>query len=51
MKCIGFANPNSGDQDLIKADLIIKSFEGINVSFITFNNYRFLSSTSPKKTE
>jgi len=34
MKCIGFANPNSGNQNLSKADVIIKSFEEINVDFI-----------------
>lgn len=26
MKCVGFANPNSGNQDLSNADLIIRSF-------------------------
>ena len=36
MKCIGFANPNSGVQDLIRADIIIKSFERLNTDF--FNN-------------
>jgi beta-phosphoglucomutase family hydrolase len=34
MKCIGFANPNSGDQKLDKADVIIQSFEELNVDFI-----------------
>jgi beta-phosphoglucomutase family hydrolase len=34
MKCIGFANPNSGTQNLSKADVIIKSFEEINTDFI-----------------
>ena len=34
MKCIGFLNPNSGDQDLNKADVIIKSFEELNVDSI-----------------
>jgi len=34
MKCIGFANPNSGNQNLNKADVIIKSFEEINVEFV-----------------
>jgi len=34
MKCIGFANPNSGNQNLSKADLVIKSFEEINVGLI-----------------
>lgn len=31
MKCIGFRNPNSGNQDLSKADLIIESFDGLNL--------------------
>jgi HAD superfamily hydrolase (TIGR01509 family) len=34
MKCIGFLNPNSGAQDLTKADVIIKSFDELNVDFI-----------------
>lgn len=34
MKCIGFANLNSGNQDLSKADVIIKSFAEINVDFV-----------------
>lgn len=34
MKCIGFANPNSGNQNLNNADVIIKSFEKVDVDFI-----------------
>jgi HAD superfamily hydrolase (TIGR01509 family) len=34
MKCIGFENPNSGGQNLSKADVIVKSFETINADFI-----------------
>ena len=34
MKCIGFANPNSGNQDLSKADVVIKSFKNINADFV-----------------
>jgi HAD superfamily hydrolase (TIGR01509 family) len=34
MKCIGFLNPNSGVQNLNNADVIIKSFEELNVDFI-----------------
>jgi beta-phosphoglucomutase family hydrolase len=34
MKCIGFLNPNSGAQNLNKADVIIKSFKELNVEFI-----------------
>jgi len=34
MKCIGFKNPNSGNQNLNKADVIIKSFEEINMDFV-----------------
>ena len=30
MKCVGFQNPNSGNQDLTKADLIIKDFSSLN---------------------
>jgi len=30
MKCIGFKNPNSGNQDLSSADIVINSFSEIN---------------------
>lgn len=32
--CIGFINPNSGDQDLSKADVLIESFDNIDKTFI-----------------
>ncbi|MEO9209571.1 MAG: HAD family phosphatase [Ginsengibacter sp.] len=32
MKCIGYRNPNSGNQDLSKADIIINSFEDFDLS-------------------
>jgi HAD superfamily hydrolase (TIGR01509 family) len=35
MKCIGFKNPNSGDQDLSKADLIIDDIEELSLERIT----------------
>jgi HAD superfamily hydrolase (TIGR01509 family) len=34
MKCIGFANPNSGVQDLGNADLVIHSFSELNAGTI-----------------
>jgi HAD superfamily hydrolase (TIGR01509 family) len=34
MKCIGFLNPNSGNQDLSKADKIIDSFDDLSVQII-----------------
>jgi len=34
MKCIGFLNPNSGEQNLNNADVIIKSFKELNSDFI-----------------
>jgi HAD superfamily hydrolase (TIGR01509 family) len=34
MKCIGYLNPNSGKQNLEEADLVIKSFNSINVNII-----------------
>jgi HAD superfamily hydrolase (TIGR01509 family) len=34
IKCIGFNNPNSGNQDLSKADLIISSFKELSVDLI-----------------
>ena len=34
MKCIGFANPNSGAQDLTAADLIITCFNQLNVDIV-----------------
>ncbi len=35
MKCIGFKNPNSGDQDLSSADMVINSFSQIDCKKIT----------------
>lgn len=32
MKCVGFKNPNSGNQDLQKADLIINDYDSLNVN-------------------
>lgn len=34
MKCIGFINKNSGNQDLSKADLIVKNLSDIGVNII-----------------
>lgn len=34
MKCIGFKNPNSGNQDLSKADIVIEDFKQINLEDI-----------------
>jgi HAD superfamily hydrolase (TIGR01509 family) len=34
MKCIGYLNPNSGNQNLDKADLVIRSFHEININRI-----------------
>ncbi len=34
MKCIGFRNPSSGDQDLTSADMVIQSFGELNVGLI-----------------
>lgn len=34
MKCIGFKNPNSGDQDLSLADLVVTSIKDINLDNI-----------------
>lgn len=31
--CVGFSNPDSGEQDLTDADVILESFEGITPSF------------------
>ncbi len=31
MKCIGFKNPNSGDQDLSLADMVIDDFRKVNL--------------------
>ena len=31
MKCIGFQNKNSGDQDLSNADLIISNYENLTI--------------------
>lgn len=32
MKCVGFKNPNSGNQDLGKADLVIDNYDSLNIS-------------------
>ncbi len=32
MKCVGFKNPNSGNQDLGKADLIVDNYDSLNVN-------------------
>ncbi len=32
MKCIGFNNPNSGNQNLEKADLIIDNYDSLNIN-------------------
>lgn len=34
MKCIGFSNPNSGKQDLSRADLIISNYKDIGLDEI-----------------
>ncbi len=34
MKCIGYKNPNSGNQDLSKADLIIKNFNELSIEIL-----------------
>ena len=34
MKCIGFLNPSSGDQDLKSADMVIRSFKEVNADFV-----------------
>jgi len=34
MKCIGFLNPNSGNQDLKNADLVIHSFGELNADIV-----------------
>jgi beta-phosphoglucomutase-like phosphatase (HAD superfamily) len=37
MKCIGFLNPNSGNQDLSKADKIVTTLERLEYKDL-FNN-------------
>lgn len=34
MKCIGFLNPSSGDQNLKNADMVIRSFSELNANLI-----------------
>lgn len=34
MKCIGFLNPSSGDQNLREADMVIKSFRELNAALV-----------------
>lgn len=33
MACVGYINPNSGEQDLSKADYLVESFEGLEYPF------------------
>src|ERR1044072_4272337 len=34
MKCIGFLNPSSGDQNLANADMVIRSFKELNANIV-----------------
>jgi beta-phosphoglucomutase-like phosphatase (HAD superfamily) len=34
MKCIGFRNPNSGNQDLSKADIMTDDFSRLNIDAV-----------------
>ena len=34
MKCIGFLNPSSGDQNLANADMVIRSFKELNADIV-----------------
>lgn len=34
MYCIGFANPNSGNQDLSRADIIVQKISDINIDIL-----------------
>jgi HAD superfamily hydrolase (TIGR01509 family) len=34
MKCIGFLNPSSGDQDLKNADMVVRSLKGLNADTV-----------------
>lgn len=34
MSCIGYNNPNSGNQDLVKADFIVEGFDEVDYNFI-----------------
>lgn len=34
MKCVGFQNKNSGNQDLSRADLIVESLTDLNVNML-----------------
>lgn len=46
MKCLGYKNPNSGNQDLSKADIIIDSFRKLTIEMIN----DLISSDPNKKT-
>ena len=41
MRCVGFQNPNSGNQDLSQADLLIHDFSHENIQKIVNGNYPF----------
>ena len=34
MKCIGYSNPNSGNQDLSKADWVISDFTKLDLQWL-----------------
>jgi len=45
MKCIGFKNANSGDQDLSSADMVIDDFKKLDVHLMEalFNSRPYLN--------
>lgn len=34
MKCIGFQNKNSGNQDLSKADLVVENYNKLDIDIL-----------------
>ncbi len=41
MACIGYINPNSGSQNLAKADVLLEKFTGLSVHFFEYTLQRF----------
>jgi HAD superfamily hydrolase (TIGR01509 family) len=51
MRCVGFQNPNSGNQDLSQADLLIHDFSHENIQKIVDGNYPLNVVTYDKEEE
>lgn len=51
MKCLGYKNPNSGNQDLSEADIIIDDFSKLDIKRLLSQNHRETSAHAEKAHE